>query len=385
MQVRRVIGYVRVAPREPRSARPGLDEQRRVVEAECSRRGWQLIRFEQDVRSGRSLRRPGLLAALDACGQREADGIVVARLDRLTYSVEDLAYVIAAPSRTGSASWRRPRRRPRHRCRRASRARALGRGEVAVPKRRPAGRLALEHHREGRAAGVSSTPPALADRIRALRASGSTLQAICDTLNAEGVPDASRRHSLETDVAQIDPQATRRSRNRVPKRTGEPMKTALEYRVDALEQQVALLEGRLAGRDPHVPPPDVSTAPSPPTGDALPPPQPAPVLDLEPLPSPHPCRHTCRRHPLPRRGESSRTCSVAGCWASWAPCRWSSGSRSSSPWRSSTAGSTRRRASCLPRGSACSSRVESGCTSTRAGRRRRWPWSARRSPGSSSP
>ncbi len=94
MQVRRVIGYVRVAPREQRSTRPGLGEQRRAVEAECRSRGWDLIRFEQDVRSGRSLRRPGLLAALDACRGDEADGIVVARIDRLTYSVEDLAYVM---------------------------------------------------------------------------------------------------------------------------------------------------------------------------------------------------------------------------------------------------------------------------------------------------
>ncbi len=190
MQVKRVIGYVRVAPREQRSMRPGRRDQRRVIEAECRSRGWQLVRVDEDVRSGRSLRRPGLLAALDACRAGEADGIVVARLDRLTYSVEDLAYLmhravddgfsIVAPDLgidlatdagahlaqvlSVAAQWQ---------------SRSVGRRA----------RLALEHHRDGRGRGrPSSTPPALADRIRSLRASGLTLQAICDTLNAEGVP-----------------------------------------------------------------------------------------------------------------------------------------------------------------------------------------------------
>ena len=52
-------------------------------------------------------------------------------------------------------------------------------------------RLARDQRRDGDGRGrgrPSSTPPALAERIRSLRASGSTLQAICDTLNAEGVP-----------------------------------------------------------------------------------------------------------------------------------------------------------------------------------------------------
>ena len=101
MRVERVIGYLRVAPREQRALRPGRDEQRRAIEAECRGRGWQVVRFEDDVRSGRSLRRPGLLAALDACRAGEAHGIVVARLDRLTYSVEDLAYLVHRAAEDG--------------------------------------------------------------------------------------------------------------------------------------------------------------------------------------------------------------------------------------------------------------------------------------------
>lgn len=190
MEATPVIGYVRVAPREDSRSRPGLDAQRAAVEAECGRRGWRLVRVEEDVRSGRTLHRPGLESALESCRSGRAAAIVVARLDRLTYSVEHLARLVAEARAVGfnlvapdagldlaapegrqlgnvlaiAASWR-----PRPISLRGLPARASSSG----------GR------RRGRPA---STPPALAERIRSLRAGGSTLQAICDALNAEGQP-----------------------------------------------------------------------------------------------------------------------------------------------------------------------------------------------------
>ena len=187
----KVVGYVRIAPRERRADRPALDEQRDAVAAECARRGLELIRIEEDVRSGRTLRRPGLQAALAACRRGDADGIVVARLDRLTYSLDDLAllmrtalergfFVIApdlgldlstdAGRQAATVLAAASRWHPRGLARRAHTALAE-RGENPPGRGRP-----------------SSTPPELAERIRGLRARGSTLQAICDTLNAEGVP-----------------------------------------------------------------------------------------------------------------------------------------------------------------------------------------------------
>ena len=192
MSVHRVVGYVRVGPRERRGTRPSRTTQRAAIVAECDRRGWEIVGFEEDLRSGRSLRRPGLHCALDACRSGTADALVVAQLDRLTYSVEDLAYLmhravedsfaIIAPDlgvdlttdsgahlanvMSVAATWQ---------------PRGVGRRTI----------LALEHHRDASSGGPgrpSSTPVALADRIRGMRASGSTLQAICDTLNAEGVP-----------------------------------------------------------------------------------------------------------------------------------------------------------------------------------------------------
>ena len=183
---RRLIGYVRVAPRERVGSRPGLSEQREAIRAACAARGWRLVRIEEDVRSGRTRSRRGLQAALAACKAGEADGIVVARLDRLTYSLADLAAIaleaveqrfsivaldvdldlasdsgrVAGAVLAEAARWR---------------PRAIARGIRAVSGARRPGR-------------PSSTPPEVARRIRRLRAGGATLQAICDTLNAEGVP-----------------------------------------------------------------------------------------------------------------------------------------------------------------------------------------------------
>ena len=90
----KLVGYVRIGPRERDDERPSLDIQRRGLENAAQAKGWELVRVEEDVRSGRSLRRPGLRAALAACRAGEAEGIAVARLDRLTYSLSDLAELV---------------------------------------------------------------------------------------------------------------------------------------------------------------------------------------------------------------------------------------------------------------------------------------------------
>jgi DNA invertase Pin-like site-specific DNA recombinase len=185
---RSLIGYARVAPREKEDERPALDAQRRAVEHACAERGWQLLRMEEDVRSGRSMRRRGLRRALDACRAGEADGIVVARLDRLTYSLRDLADLVRdAVDEDFSIVTLEPA---------LDLASDGGRlvGEVLAAAARwtpsivaePGAARGLRGMR--RAGRPSSIPPALAERIRALRAEGRTLQAICDLLNDERVP-----------------------------------------------------------------------------------------------------------------------------------------------------------------------------------------------------
>lgn len=194
MSQRRLIGYVRVGPMEPRSQRPRLDTQRAAIAAACAERGWELVGIEEDVRSGRTRRRPGLRRAIAACRAGQADGVIVAGLDRLTYDLAHLADLVSEAVRDDfgivalapevdlgsehgamvgavlaeAAGWT-----PRSLVRRAEVLARRVQEETPMPRR------------PGR---PSSTPEEIAGRIREMRERGLTLQAICDALNREGVP-----------------------------------------------------------------------------------------------------------------------------------------------------------------------------------------------------
>src|SRR5262249_10258295 len=65
------------------------------IERECAHRGWTLLHIEEDIQSGRTTKnRPGLERALKACRRHEADGIVAAKIDRLSRSVIDFATLL---------------------------------------------------------------------------------------------------------------------------------------------------------------------------------------------------------------------------------------------------------------------------------------------------
>jgi len=181
---RSLIGYVRVAPREKTSERPTLDAQREAIAAAAARAGDALVAFEEDVRSGRSMRRPGLRAAIAACRAGDADGIAVARLDRLTYSVSDLAQLVKAAVDDGytiiSLDPEVDLSRPG--------GRAVGEVLATAATWQPPAIAKPGRAMARRGGRPSSTPAPVAERIRTLRAEGMTLQAICDTLNAEQVP-----------------------------------------------------------------------------------------------------------------------------------------------------------------------------------------------------
>ena len=181
---RPLIGYLRVAPRERAADRPGLDAQRAELERAARERGWDLVRVEEDIRSGRSLRRPGLRAALAACRAGEAEGIAVARLDRLTYSLTDLAELVREAVEGGFTLIALQPEVDIS----ADGGRAVGEVLAEAATWHPRASTIAGRALAGRPGRPSSTPPAVAARIRELRGEGMTLQAICDTLNAERIP-----------------------------------------------------------------------------------------------------------------------------------------------------------------------------------------------------
>ena len=145
--------------------------------------------------SAKDLRRPGIRVALEQLERTRADGLVVAKLDRLSRSLLDFAAVMAKAQKQG---W------------------ALVALDCTVDTTTPAGeamahvlatfaqferRLIGERTREALAAkkraGVKlgrprTMPSSVRRQIRAMRARGLTLQAIADSLNEQHVPTAQK-------------------------------------------------------------------------------------------------------------------------------------------------------------------------------------------------
>lgn len=99
----RAVGYVRVSSDEQVLSGAGLAAQHSQIEAEASRRGWTLLGVLEDggASGGTVEKRPALLHALTRLKSREADVLVVAKLDRLTRSVADFAHILARASKEG--------------------------------------------------------------------------------------------------------------------------------------------------------------------------------------------------------------------------------------------------------------------------------------------
>ncbi|GAA2910626.1 DNA invertase Pin-like site-specific DNA recombinase [Microbacterium keratanolyticum] len=93
-----MIGYLRVSTEEQANSGLGLEAQRETILRYADAHGWDVVWYEDAGLSAKSLDRPQLQAALDrlavAPKRRDVDGIVVAKLDRLSRSVVDFAGVL---------------------------------------------------------------------------------------------------------------------------------------------------------------------------------------------------------------------------------------------------------------------------------------------------
>jgi peptidoglycan hydrolase-like protein with peptidoglycan-binding domain/DNA invertase Pin-like site-specific DNA recombinase len=188
-----VLGYVSVE----QNGDPGtlaLREQAETIDSLCQRRGWRLLEVVRDVEAagGGSLRRPGLMYAVERISKGEASCLVVSELSRLSGSAAELSRVLEWLARSGGR---------------------LVVLDVGLDTESEAGRIAansllrvgawerrrvLERTRKGlaaakarrTAAGLPAVEdvPALKQRILDMRSEGLTLQAIADQLNDEGVP-----------------------------------------------------------------------------------------------------------------------------------------------------------------------------------------------------
>lgn len=91
----KVVGYIRVSTEEQAESGLSLTVQRTKLAAFAIAMDLELIRvFEDAGKSAKSLDRPGLQGALQALRDGEAEGLLVAKLDRLTRNVADLGELV---------------------------------------------------------------------------------------------------------------------------------------------------------------------------------------------------------------------------------------------------------------------------------------------------
>lgn len=89
----KALGYIRLSRANENGV--SLAAQRRAIEEACEARGWELVEVVEDKdKSGATLKRPGVLRAIDRLDAGQADVLVVARLDRLSRSIRDFANLL---------------------------------------------------------------------------------------------------------------------------------------------------------------------------------------------------------------------------------------------------------------------------------------------------
>ena len=90
-----VVGYRRVSTDEQKTEGVSLEAQQWKIQSYCDLYGLTLVGDFVDAGvSAKTLKREGLQAALLALKSGRAEGLVVPKLDRLTRSVSDLAYLL---------------------------------------------------------------------------------------------------------------------------------------------------------------------------------------------------------------------------------------------------------------------------------------------------
>lgn len=90
----KVYGYCRVSTDGQAESGLGLADQEAKIRAYCELYGLELVEIIKDAASGKSLERAGLQSALQALKSGRAEGVIVAKLDRLTRSVKDLGALL---------------------------------------------------------------------------------------------------------------------------------------------------------------------------------------------------------------------------------------------------------------------------------------------------
>lgn len=207
-----MVGYLRVSTEEQANSGLGLEAQRDTIQRYADAHGWDVVWYEDAGLSAKSMDRPALQAALTRLHpkKRDVDGLLVAKLDRLSRSVVDFAGVLElARARgwalvaidlgvnTGTATGEMV----------ANVTMAIAQFERRLIGERTSAAMQAAK-RQGRHMGrVSTLPLSTGNRLLELRAA-RTLEATATQLNAEGLTTATGRAWTANAVCKVQARLT---------------------------------------------------------------------------------------------------------------------------------------------------------------------------------
>lgn len=96
------FAYSRVSTEEQAESRNGLEAQRAAIDEEADRRGWTVEHYADEGVSGKVIG-PELQKVLQLLSTGQGDGLIVAKLDRLSRSIINAAHIIEQANRQGWA------------------------------------------------------------------------------------------------------------------------------------------------------------------------------------------------------------------------------------------------------------------------------------------
>lgn len=188
-----LIAYTRVSTREQADSGLGLAAQAAAITAAEHAAPWTIARWASDPGVSGSKMGPELTAALNACKRGEADGIVAAKLDRISRSLFDFTRLMERSRREGwhvvtldlGVDTTTP----------AGEMVANVMMAFAQYERRLIGERTRDGLRQARERGTQlgasqALPQETIDRLLAMRADGVSLRTMALELNREGVPTA---------------------------------------------------------------------------------------------------------------------------------------------------------------------------------------------------
>jgi DNA invertase Pin-like site-specific DNA recombinase len=188
----RALGYATV-PADADEGTRELDEQRIAIESYCKLLGIDVVEVvrEREPKDGKALDRAGLSFLIERIAAGDASCLVVTGLQRLSRSVAELGTIVQWLERNDvrlvAVELDLDTASPGGRTTARALASVAGMESERLSQRTRKG-LAAARAKRHASGGAGPDWDEIRKRIANMRADGMTLQAIADTLNAEGVP-----------------------------------------------------------------------------------------------------------------------------------------------------------------------------------------------------